>query len=332
MSKKASNRVPIKEEDTDGLSMILQASSISLGHWVPEDSGLHFLNESADQHCHDDHEYEFLEEFTGFQCSQVRLDLRRRILQIKRKHQDTIEINDIILSLAELRLGPKESYDTITFRLKDIETSIDLGYDAAKSDYSLLFSCKQPPKLHKVTIRDNYFDQSERLTNICDAPFGRCLGFKISCQKTQFEKLFGRDYDFLMRLKDFGMMSAGNVSDAIHFKTTRIEYNSSGKDILEKAMCNITDRKSGTSILIISPCSSLFKGPTSFIIYCPSALLTRSVIDKGQVISWFDALNDYVSLNKKHVNMFDLIEEGDFDIIRPVSKGICYNYQHYKLN
>lgn len=54
------------------------------------------------------------------------------------------------------------------------------------------------------------------------------------------------------------------------------------------------------------------------MIFVNEALLVRSVLDKG-VVSWYDALNDHVTLNDQDINMFGLIVGRDISCTRSVS-------------
>ena len=237
-------RAPIQEENQDPLSKTLIATSIGLGHWIPEDHGLFFINEDSSNHQHDKEKYEFVEEFSGFKGAKVKIDLRHRLLQIKIDLSRNINIFDGIFL-------KEENYGTITFRFKSVQTFFDLGYENKQSCYSILFSCKEPPKIHKVHICPySLYETSYRLTSLENAPFDHCLGFKLCCQKSEFEKLFNSKDDFPRRLKEFGIMRTESLYEAIPFCTRRIKFGEYEKEMLEKAIMNIPDKKIGECFLI----------------------------------------------------------------------------------
>ena len=229
--QKSSNRIPLQDHVDDVLSNIIAARSISLGHWVPEDNGLHYLKE-VDVKNFTNEKQEFLEEFSGFHGAEVRLDLRRRLLQIKLK-----VVKQILLDT--------EYFQTILVRFKDLQRAIHLGYDEDDASFSLLFSCKHPPKLTEITITPNLYESSERLTSIQDAPFGRCLGYKICCSKSEFDSLFRQREKFSKRMNDFGIVMADSCDDAIFYKTRQIEYGSDEKELFESSADKFVDRKTG---------------------------------------------------------------------------------------
>lgn len=244
--RKSAKRVAVREESSqDILSETLTLSSISLGHWIPEDAGLYFLNEAHGEPF-EEKGYEFLEESTGlFEGADVTFNLRRRVIQIQAECKLSV-FDDLVSLIDELGL----SYHVITFRLQDIPTFLDLGYDDVKDSYSLLFRCEKPPQIHKIYYNEgNDFENKTRLTEVHGAPFGHCFGIKISCRKDQFDKIFKmknlNHNNFLQRLKDFGIMRAEveGYDDAIRLQTTPI--NIIERDEIEKELSGISNKKIG---------------------------------------------------------------------------------------
>ena len=237
LAVKRIKKMPITEEDVYGLSKTLEVSSISLGHWIPEDSGLLFLKGAPIEIGKYEDEYEFLEEYSGFQGSQMKLDLRQRLIQIRA----TVDLSgSFLFNLFN------EQFNTITFRLKDIDTYLDLAYDESSDTHCLVFGCKEPPKLYKVEVFNELgycYEKSTRLTGLEDAPFDHCFGFKISFEQSQLKMLFNNHDKFHCRLQDFGITRAKCFDDCITLSTKKISYGLKERNDMAHGITSIPNEK-----------------------------------------------------------------------------------------
>ena len=261
-------------EVTRGSCIKFPVESLVLGHWCPTEAEMDTVDNANSE----------LDVWLGVACGvspAVAIDMRERCIELTNKHL--------------------QQTDRIMFKFKELSAPMKLCREDS-SRLSIIFSLKQPPRVHRdnTTLEGFGSDYQRTLSwqNISGEVLGLCLGYKLLVSEKQIEDiLLHEKYN---QLRECGVLGPGFDEGALQNPT----------EIVSEYIGNEYDKKFGEDLQAMH---HFQVGKSQFLIIWPfdlshalAASLLAALRDSGKFTA-YHAITSREFFKDKDMNIFDAI-------------------------